>query len=314
LTVNGAAGQPAIKAVAGAGGDGIDITPSSTGNAIGVSLGSATAFRALVFANSNGDFVADILANGNFEMGTFSGTQLSFYTNNATRMTIAPAAPNVGIGTTPAGWGAAYPALDFYVDAAVSGDGAARLTYNGYFNGGAWIYKTNQSIIDIEAQPTGLFLFSAPSGVAGAVATLTQQFSVDGSGNIKTSGALVSAQSAQFQNSGTTGFSGPGCEIGYNSGLGSGFAQAFNRTSSVFIPMYINSSGLTFYINSSPICAVNATGFLTGNATYLMQSSVAWTNGSGAAAGTLTNAPAAGNPTKWIAINDNGTTRHIPAW
>ena len=37
-------------------------------------------------------------------------------------------------------------------------------------------------------------------------------------------------------------------------------------------------------------------------------------NGAGAATGTLTNAPAAGNPTKWIAINDNGTTRYIPAW
>ena len=33
-----------------------------------------------------------------------------------------------------------------------------------------------------------------------------------------------------------------------------------------------------------------------------------------AATGTLTNAPAAGNPTKWIAIDDNGTTRYIPAW
>lgn len=37
-------------------------------------------------------------------------------------------------------------------------------------------------------------------------------------------------------------------------------------------------------------------------------------NGAGAAAGTLLNAPAAGNPTKWIPIDDGGTTRHIPAW
>ncbi len=38
------------------------------------------------------------------------------------------------------------------------------------------------------------------------------------------------------------------------------------------------------------------------------------TNGAGAAAGTLLTAPAAGNPTKWIPIDDNGTTRYIPAW
>lgn len=40
----------------------------------------------------------------------------------------------------------------------------------------------------------------------------------------------------------------------------------------------------------------------------------ALSNGAAAAAGTLLNAPAAGNPTKWIPINDNGTTRYIPAW
>ena len=38
---------------------------------------------------------------------------------------------------------------------------------------------------------------------------------------------------------------------------------------------------------------------------------VALSNGAGAGAGTLTNAPSAGNPTKWIPINDNGTTRYI---
>jgi hypothetical protein len=37
-------------------------------------------------------------------------------------------------------------------------------------------------------------------------------------------------------------------------------------------------------------------------------------NGAAAAAGTLLNAPAAGNPTKWIPFDDAGTTRFIPAW
>ena len=48
--------------------------------------------------------------------------------------------------------------------------------------------------------------------------------------------------------------------------------------------------------------------------TTLLCTSVALTNGAAAAAGTLTNAPVAGNPTKWIPINDNGTVRYIPAW
>jgi hypothetical protein len=50
-----------------------------------------------------------------------------------------------------------------------------------------------------------------------------------------------------------------------------------------------------------------------GGATF-HTTNTALTNGAGAAAGTLLNAPAAGNPTKWIGINDNGTTRYIPAW
>jgi hypothetical protein len=53
---------------------------------------------------------------------------------------------------------------------------------------------------------------------------------------------------------------------------------------------------------------------LADDTTSLITSSVALTNGAGAAAGTLLNSPAAGNPTKWVPINDNGTTRYIPSW
>jgi hypothetical protein len=33
-----------------------------------------------------------------------------------------------------------------------------------------------------------------------------------------------------------------------------------------------------------------------------------------ASIGSSANAPYPGDPTKWIAINDNGTTRYIPTW
>jgi hypothetical protein len=55
-------------------------------------------------------------------------------------------------------------------------------------------------------------------------------------------------------------------------------------------------------------------GALTINDTKLLTSKTSFTNGAAAAAGTMTNAPTAGNPTKWIPVNDNGTTRYIPAW
>jgi hypothetical protein len=52
----------------------------------------------------------------------------------------------------------------------------------------------------------------------------------------------------------------------------------------------------------------------TNSATFMIRTKTSYANGAGVGAGTLTNAPAAGNPTKWISIDDNGTTRRLPAW
>lgn len=46
----------------------------------------------------------------------------------------------------------------------------------------------------------------------------------------------------------------------------------------------------------------------------LLFTTVALTNYAGGNTATLTNAPAAGNPTKWIQINDGGVARRIPTW
>jgi hypothetical protein len=70
------------------------------------------------------------------------------------------------------------------------------------------------------------------------------------------------------------------------------------------------TGGVLHWVDSSGVdtqVSVSASG-------QLASSSVGYTNNAAAAAGTLTNAPAAGNPTKWIPINDNGTIRNIPAW
>jgi hypothetical protein len=53
---------------------------------------------------------------------------------------------------------------------------------------------------------------------------------------------------------------------------------------------------------------------ILGNRQLMKISGASFTDGAGAQAGTITNAPAVGNPTKWIPIDDNGTTRYIPAW
>ena len=54
-----------------------------------------------------------------------------------------------------------------------------------------------------------------------------------------------------------------------------------------------------------------------GNASsnsYLLRSTGTLGNNAGGGAGTLTNAPSGGNPTKWLLIDDNGVPRSIPAW
>jgi hypothetical protein len=53
---------------------------------------------------------------------------------------------------------------------------------------------------------------------------------------------------------------------------------------------------------------------VSNDATFIHRTSAALTNNAAANTATLTNAPATGNPTKWIAIDDNGTTRYIPTW
>ena len=53
---------------------------------------------------------------------------------------------------------------------------------------------------------------------------------------------------------------------------------------------------------------------LTDDTDQLVKSSTTLADGAGAGAGTLTNAPTAGDPSKWIEVDDNGTTLYIPAW
>lgn len=53
---------------------------------------------------------------------------------------------------------------------------------------------------------------------------------------------------------------------------------------------------------------------LTNTTGRLVDSSATLSDGAAGNTGTLTNAPASGDPTKWVAIDDNGVTRYVPAW
>lgn len=82
------------------------------------------------------------------------------------------------------------------------------------------------------------------------------------------------------------------------------------RQGLIDLGLYTTGGATPLNLNGGALTA----GSITHASTTLLTTSVALTNGAAAAAGTLSNAPTAGNPTKWIPINDNGTTRYIPAW
>lgn len=60
--------------------------------------------------------------------------------------------------------------------------------------------------------------------------------------------------------------------------------------------------------------AMTLTGALTTKSGTLVTNTQAYTDGSAGNTATLTNAPAVGNPTKWIPLVDNGITRYVPTW
>lgn len=77
-----------------------------------------------------------------------------------------------------------------------------------------------------------------------------------------------------------------------------------------------NANGIQIRSSTRTLDIDGTTGLLTlpTNAGVLLKTSTTLTDASGAGAGTITNAPSAGNPTKWFEINDNGTILKIPAW
>lgn len=60
--------------------------------------------------------------------------------------------------------------------------------------------------------------------------------------------------------------------------------------------------------------SLKLTDVFTNNAAAFLRTNTTLTNSAAAQVATMTNGPTAGNPTKWIGIDDNGTTRQIPAW
>ena len=76
-----------------------------------------------------------------------------------------------------------------------------------------------------------------------------------------------------------------------------------------------NGTAFNFVLgNDTGDAAITSSKVTTSATDFFHNTSAALANGAAAQVATMTNGPTAGNPTKWIAINDNGVTRYIPAW
>lgn len=117
---------------------------------------------------------------------------------------------------------------------------------------------------------------------------------------------------------------------GYVTGAGAGFliVAAENYTSTAAgasFDIYATATGsasvgMKARVNGSGGFSVNTSSdpgagmIYTNSSTFMIRTKTSYANGAGVGAGTITTAPSAGNPTKWIPIDDNGTTRYVPAW
>jgi hypothetical protein len=68
--------------------------------------------------------------------------------------------------------------------------------------------------------------------------------------------------------------------------------------------MRVESTGLVILFPGSTLRVDTDNGYRAINQT----------SAAGASAGTLTNAPSAGNPAFWLRVNINSVDRFIPAW
>lgn len=81
-------------------------------------------------------------------------------------------------------------------------------------------------------------------------------------------------------------------------------------------PMCYDTSTITGFNTFTPCSALVTTGGLTVGSGTMITSTTNFTNGAAGSSPTLGSAGPAGatTPTKWIPINDNGTTRYVAAW
>lgn len=181
--------------------------------------------------------------------------------------------------------------------------------------------------------------FYASSGEQARINSAGLGVGATPSGNVRLHVLGNSITEGRFESSGDLTTNGPAAFFRFAGSNGLSGYFGFGGGANTFDVVNSLNGVMRFFTNNTERVRIEATGAtrpalnntydlgLTGtrwatvyttslniNSTTMLTANTALTNGAAAASGTLTNAPAAGNPTKWVPINDAGTTRYIPAW
>jgi len=211
--------------------------------------------------------------------------------------------------TTPTGSGS------FYIRTGAGGNGSV---YIGGHGGGYGVGLGNDTTMGAYVRTTGVTVtntgaFSFASG--SSAENSADLYVYRDAANTLALRNSTNAQTARFYNTYTDGSNNEHFNLAWSSNvLHLGAVKNGTGTARV---IQIDYGGTTTAAISVPITSGTVTfgGGITlpGGATFLT-TNTALTDGAAAQTATMTNSPTAGNPTKWIGINDNGTTRYIPAW
>lgn len=171
------------------------VTPSFGG--ITLECTGATADPTFKFLGDSGNYWS-------LQQDASQGDSFQFRYNNSEKIRI-DASGNVGIGVTPPAWSVVGPALTVdNASLASYSAGNIHLSYlynNIYYDGANEIYEKTGKGALFQMNGDNFVWFNAPSGTAGATATLSERMRIDSSGNL-----LVGTTSLPSSGSGGVGF------------------------------------------------------------------------------------------------------------
>jgi hypothetical protein len=261
--------------------------------------------------NNTGTTVGQFLPSGRFLVGTGgvdSGALLQVGTNLGTKANGLVLGTDTFLHRNAAGRISLESASDPYLNLAKSGTILAHFlsdgvnVYAGSSTGIPYILRTNNT--------TALTLDSSQNATfAGAVSIVTTNVA---------NPLIINSTSANlatlYQLAGVSklivGVSAAPDGINNGSVLGD---PCFRTIGNI---LFSTDGGTTnaLKLTASTGAATFAGAITTIGGAFLLATSSALTAGATSNVPTLTSGPVTGNPTKWIAINDNGTTRYVPAW